>query len=240
MCFKRNSNKQTDNGGEGYIMRFAKIAQVILIFLCSIVFLLLLYRYCEKTLRSNVPKRLEIILVTDSTGVVTPDAINLADSIILEIRKQESILEEKYKYYIEQQSNVQDLLAIGGVVLGIIVSLVGFFGFSTMKSIEDKAKKIGEESADNAFNKRIKELQEKEYQTLIAEKFGPDIERRIKESQSKYELEHTAQIKDHTSKLVLLEEALSSLANKVNIETGTKNGLVKSSPKEEPDVFSQE
>lgn len=241
MYKSKEPNKFTEKEGEGIIMRFARIAQVILIFLCSILFLLLLFLYCAKTLRSNEPKRLEIVLATDSTGVVTPDAICLADSLIKEIRKQETILEEKYKYFIEQQSNVQDLLAIGGVVLGIIVSLVGFFGFSTMKSIEDKAKKIGEESADQAFNKRIKELQDKEYQTLMVEKFGPDLERRIKDSQSRFELEHTALIKDHSSQLNLLKETVSSLVEKVNKKDNSKavteNSLPNSSPKEEPDVF---
>ena len=238
MSDKKSSGFLSD---DRWIIKTMKVTQVVLVGLCVVVFLILLGRYSVKVISSVDPVRMELYLSTDTTGTVSPEAKHLADSLIWEIQKQEKILEDKYKYFIEQQSNTQDLLAVGSVLLGIIISLVGFFGFSTMKSIEEKARKIGEESANEAFNKRLCELQEKQYKELLEEKFNPQVDNRIKDGLSKFEGEKSSSIEDHGRRLNILEESISSLSIKVNNygkQGQSSAGEPKdSAPKKEPDYF---
>ena len=229
---------------DGCMMKTVKVMQIILVGLCVVVFLVLLSLYGAKTIRSVDPVRMELNLSTDSTEVVSLQAKQLADSLISEIQKQETILEDKYRYFIEQQSNTQDLLTVGSVILGIIVSLVGFFGISTMKSIEDKARKIGEESAKEAFNKRLSELQDKRYNELMKDKFNPEINRQIKESLSKFEGDKSSSIDNHERRLNILEESISSLSIKVK-NYGEKGQSAAEEPKEyapkqEPEFFNNQ
>lgn len=239
-----NKNSQGFLPDDGGMMTMVKITQIVLLGLCVVAFLVLLSLYGIKTVRSVDPVRMELHLSTDSTGVVSPQARQLADSLINEIKKQETILEDKYKYFIEQQSNTQDLLAVGSVLLGIIVSLVGFFGFSTMKSIEDKARKIGEESANEAFNKRLGELQTKKYKELLEKKFKPEVDKRIKESLNRFEGEKSSGIDSHERRLNILEESISSLSIKVNNYSKQDRNATEepkeSGPKQEPEIFNEQ
>lgn len=241
MCNKISKDYLSDDGG---MMKTVKITQIVLLGLCVVVFILLLSLYGIKTIKSVEPVRMELCLSQDSTGAVSPQAKKLADSLINEIKKQEATLNDKYGYFIEQQSNTQDLLAIGSVVLGIIVSLVGFYGFSTMKSIEDKARKIGEESAKEAFDKRISELQDQKYKELLENKFKPEVVKQIKESINKYGGEKSSIIDDHGKRIANLEDLVSSLSKKVkNVSDKEQNEAETpdvSAPKQEPDVFNSQ
>lgn len=223
------------------LMNIVKITQIILVGICVVVFIILLCLYVMKSIGSVNPVRMELCISTDSTGAVSTQAQHLADSLIYEIKKQETILEDKYQYFIKQQSNTQDILAVGSLILGIIVSLIGFYGFSTMKSIEDKARKIGEESANEAFDKRLGELQEQKYKELLEDKFKPEIAKHIKESLTKFEGEKTSSIDNHKERITSLEQSVSSLSKKVKNVSEKEQEAAKSpyesSPMDEPDVF---
>lgn len=237
-----NNNSKDFLSDDGWVMKTVKIAQIILIGLCVVVFIGLLCFYGIKTVISVDPVRMELCLSVDTTGTVSPQAKQLADSLIYEIKKQETVLEDKYQYFIEQQSNTQDLLAVGSVLLGIIVSLIGFYGISTMKSIEDKARKIGEESAKEAFSKRLSELQNRKYKELLEEKFRPEVTKHIKESLNRFEGLKTSSIDNHEQRITLLEESVAGLSKKVK-NMGEKDLSAAEAPNEptamqEPDVFN--
>lgn len=237
-----NNNSKDFLSDDGWVMKTVKIAQIILIGLCVVVFIGLLCFYGIKTVISVDPVRMELCLSVDTTGTVSPQAKQLADSLIYEIKKQETILEDKYQYFIEQQSNTQDLLAVGSVLLGIIVSLIGFYGISTMKSIEDKARKVGEESAKEAFAKRLSELQNRKYKELLEEKFKPEVAKQIQESLNRFEGQKTSSIDNHDRRIILLEESVSNISKKLK-NSGENDLRAVEAPNEpiaiqEPDVFN--
>lgn len=237
-----NNNSKDFLSDDGWVMQTVKIVQIVLSGLCVVAFIGLLLFYGVKTIKGVDPVRMELCLSVDSTGTISPQAKQLADSLIFEIKKQETILEDKYQYFIEQQSNTQDLLAIGSVLLGIIVSLIGFYGISTMKSIEDKARKIGEESANEAFNKSLNELQNKKYKELLEKRLKPEVTKHIKESLNRFEGQKTSSIDNHEQRITLLEESVAGLSKKVK-NMGEKDLSAAEAPNgpiamQEPDVFN--
>ena len=121
---------------------------------------------------------------------------------IEEIRKQEHLLEDKDEHSINHQTNTQDLLAMGGVIMGIIVSLVGFFGYSTMQSIEEKARKIATDAANDAFNKQLEDLQNKAFKKYLEDKAKPEVDKKIEEALNKYEGDKSASIDDLTKRMI--------------------------------------
>lgn len=209
MIIMKNPEK-SDASNENFISRIVKPFQLILLIICTVVLLITLVRYCFGT-NHHTTHHYTYSVCVDSLGVVTPESKAIADSIVNEIQKQGKIFEDKYQYFIEQKSNTQDILTIGSVVLGIIISLVGFFGYSTMQAIEDRAKKIGEEAAQDAFNTRLKEIETKLYKQIMSEQFIPELKSRIESALAEYEGENTALIKEHEKRLNLVEGSVSDI-----------------------------
>lgn len=80
--------------------------------------------------------------------------------------------------------------------MGIIVSMVGFFGYSTIQSIEEKAKKIGEDAAKDKFNDTNRELINKRFAELKTEKLWPEFNKRIDDKLNKFENKKMSDIDD--------------------------------------------
>lgn len=181
---------------------------------CTIALVVTLVLYAFNVQHTNIHYTLEYTITTDSLGVVNKDAKELADSVVAEIRKQEHLLEDKYEHAINQQTNTQDLLALGGVLMGIIVSLVGFFGYSTMQSIEEKARKTATDAAETAFKKKLEDLQNKAFKEYLEDKAKPDVDKKIEEALNKFEGEKTSTIDDLNNRLIRAELAVSELGRK--------------------------
>lgn len=213
MCKLESSseNASEDNKCSKMVRRM----QYWLVFLCAIVFVGTFVIYGIKVKHCTVHYTLDYIISTDSTGFITPESKALADSIMHEMQKQQKLLEDKYQYFIEQQSNTQDILTMGGVLLSIIVSLVGFFGYRTIQSIEGKTKKIGEDAAKDAFKKQLKDLQSKHYKELLSEQFVPELNSRIEAGLSKYEGDNSRLINDHEKRLNLVEGTVSDIRARI-------------------------
>lgn len=186
----------------------------IILAVCSLALIVVLVRYAFTLNHTTNHYTIEYTIKTDSLGRVSTESRALADSIINEIQKQEHLLEDKYEHVIDQQSNTQDLLAIGGVLLGIIVSIVGFFGYSTMQSIEEKAETKANDAATDAYNKTIKSLQEKGFKEYLENKAKPEIEKKIQEALNKFEGDKTASIDDLQERMGVTENALKGLCKK--------------------------
>jgi len=189
-----NSELNTSNGD--LISKIVKRAQLVLVLICAIAFIAALIIYSLKIKNETIHYTFNHTICTDSLGVISAESKALADSIFNEIQKHERILEDKYQYFIEQKSNTQDLLTIGSIILGIIVSMVGFFGYSTIQSIEEKAKKIGEDAAKDKFNDTNRELIDKRFSELKTEKLWPEFNKRIDDKLNKFENEKMSDIDD--------------------------------------------
>lgn len=171
----------------------------------------------------------------DSTWMVTPETRAMADSIVGVLTKDEQLLADKYQYVIDQQAKTQDFLAIGGILLGIIVSIVGFFGYDKMQAIEDKAKDLAESSAKKAFSEELKELQQKHNQEYLLGTVKPTVSKEIEEAMVSFTDQKVAQIDEIEKKINLLEPAVAELNRRIKPQ-GTPQGNP-SQPQPEPQPF---
>ena len=219
---------------------FIKWSQLVLVLLCAIAFITALFFYGSsfKHYTNNVV--IEYIISTDSLGVVSAESKELADSLISELQKHERMLEDKYQYFIEQQSNTQDLFTIGGILLGVIVSLVGFFGYSTMQSIEEKANVEAKNAADQAFNKTIQSLQENHSKQYWEGTIKPEVDKKIEEAKNLYWGNTSSQVERMEIDIVQLKDAVSNIDKKINNRNTTSESVeIRHGINREPDVFSE-
>lgn len=88
----------------------------------------------------RVSEQIKVVCViqTDSTGVVSQDAQELAESVKHVIEAHEHALKDKYEYILDQKENIQDYLTWGGIIVTIVLSIFGFFGYKSLNSIEDR------------------------------------------------------------------------------------------------------
>lgn len=88
------------------------------------------------------------------------------DSLINIIKKQESQLAEKYQYVVEQKSDDERYYSTIAVILGVVFSLFGLFGYKSVTNIEEKATKTAEDKAE----KIAKVTSEKAFNDFLDEK----------------------------------------------------------------------
>lgn len=87
-----------------------------------------------------------------------------ADSILHEMSKHEQRIADKYEYIIEQRSNIEDYLTWGGILLTVVVSVFGFFGYKSLHDIEGKLVKQIEPSAQKAAEDKAASVCENKYE----------------------------------------------------------------------------
>lgn len=90
------------------------------------------------------------IKFTTSDSLLTKNYITHEelDSLLHEINRQESQLSDKYQYFIEQKYNEDKYYSTIAVILGVVFSLFGFFGYKSVTSIEEKSIEKAQERAD--------------------------------------------------------------------------------------------
>ena len=102
-------------------------------------------------------QKVYIVLSPRGKTISTDDNIfKVVDSLNYVIQNYERMLESKYKYVIDQKEKDDYLLSAASIVIGIIVSILGFFGFKNFQSIEEKAKNIAEEKAEEYLKDNMK------------------------------------------------------------------------------------
>lgn len=192
-------------------------AGAILIISCILVLVIALsfsfYKRCTRVV-DNVT--IQFVMPVDSLGIVVPEALQSVEDLKNEIARHEQLLENKYKYMMDQKENMNDLLSIGGMFLAIILGLFGFFGYKSMNSIEEKvekeAKSIAEETSKSKFES---------YATSTTNNLTKEFNTKIKETIDK----NLALFKKSTKKHLddTLDEKVrdSLLSIKANDETQT-------------------
>lgn len=90
-----------------------------------------------------------------------------ADSLISVMKRQERMLEDKYQYALDQKMNEDRYFSIGTFVVGVVISVFGFFGFKSLKSIEEKAKENSQRLATKISEDVTKEYLKQRLQGLV-------------------------------------------------------------------------
>lgn len=215
--------------------RMMKSLPKILLFLCAVALLAGLVIYAVGMKHTINRAEVTFVIKADSTGRVTSESKALADSVIGVLSKEEHILSDKYQYVIEQQSKTQDFLAIGGILLGIIVSIVGFFGYDKMQAIEEKAHTIATNSANQAFSDELKMLQEKHNLEYLEKTVKPHVNKQVEEAITSFIEEKASQIDDIEQKVNILVPAVANLSKRIKSHGQPVGGT--SQPQPEPQPF---
>lgn len=63
------------------------------------------------------------------------------------VRRHERELAERYQYALEQKMNQDQYFSFGTFLVGVVLSIFGFFGYKSIKSIEEKANNDAERAA---------------------------------------------------------------------------------------------
>lgn len=149
---------------------YNEIAATVILTICAICVVVAIVIFAIGSKRAVVKHEFTYTIKVDSTGNVTSAAQIQVDSIISSIKQYEHLIQDRYDYVLEQRENSQDYLTIGGIFITVILSIFGFFGYKSFKSIEEEAKtqakkvaednteKIAEEKATSVANKLNKKL----------------------------------------------------------------------------------
>lgn len=171
--------------------RLNEVLASLLLFLCFGALIYALVCVLPARMPKTELHKFQYVITVDSTGMMSDMARRQADSLIIAVKHHERQIAQHYDYVLQQQEDSQTWLSFGGIVLSIVISVFGFFGFKNYKSIEEKAVEVAEDAAGkmaqstfneykedttNAMKKRIKTLffnethkQEKTLRTVIDE-----------------------------------------------------------------------
>lgn len=102
---------------------------------------------CRTCFKPEVqPIRIEIT-ASDSLKMANYLSKEQADSLITIVRRHERELAERYQYALEQKMNQDQYFSFGTFLVGVVLSIFGFFGYKSIKSIEEKANNDAERAA---------------------------------------------------------------------------------------------
>lgn len=162
MCFKRNKKSATQDNQQnqeelGLLLN--KMAAWIL-FLCIVVAAVTVafFSLDRAILDEEKEVKISYVFQTDTLGTVTPQSRALADSVLYEMSKHEQRIADKYEYIIEQRSNIEDYLTWGGILLTVVISIFGFFGYKSLHDIQERILKHVEPSAQKAAEDKAEKI----------------------------------------------------------------------------------
>lgn len=122
---------------------------IILLFLCGIGVLIAGVSWFYPRQQRIPDYNLVLSVCPDSTGFDTERFSFYSDSLINVVNRHERILDEKYASFISEKEQTLRIESIVGILISIIVAVVGFFGYKSIKSIEKKAADIAKERVEH-------------------------------------------------------------------------------------------
>ena len=177
------------------------ISATIVLSACVIAILIIsiLFGLSRCTDHSSLSQDYKVNLIVDSLGTLSKESRVTADSVLSAIQCQQHLLDDKYKYILEQKETAQDFITYGGLFVTIALSLFGFFGYRSIESIKENSKRIAEtasrettesilkndstayleSNATKIINKRIDVLFKEEFSNVLIQKLKDDITKDI-------------------------------------------------------------
>lgn len=147
--------------GLSCIDKFALVVLVGVIFTALALICMFGYsRYIKDPIQPNV---VSIVIDVDTTGVISPKTMIETDKIIATFEAHEHLLKDKYEHILQQKEDIKDYFTWGGMLVTIVLSIFGFFGFRSLQSIDErvinlvtpKASEKATQSAEQLINTRL-------------------------------------------------------------------------------------
>lgn len=107
------------------------------------------YFYCSTT---NMPSVRKVVVETaqvDSLGMDVVYSREQVDSVIDVVKNYELKLDEKYQYLLEKREDDDRFKTWGALLIGLFVSVLGFFGYKSFKDIKNHSEEIAKTEANN-------------------------------------------------------------------------------------------
>jgi len=159
---------------------YNEIAATVILTLSAICVVVAIVIFAIGSKREVVKHEYTYTIKVDSAGNVTPAAQLQVDSMISTIKQHEHLIQDRYDYVLGQRENSQDYLTVGGIFVTVILSIFGFFGYKSFKSIEDdaksSAKRIAADKAEEIANEKA---------TDVATKLNNRLNNELKKEQQK-------------------------------------------------------
>ena len=149
------------------------------------------------------PYQITMTVAPDSTGVVSLDVMQKIDALAELVKQQNTDVQERYAYMIEQKEHENTLIAIDSILVSIILAIFGFFGYRSFKSIEDKAVNNAREKASSKVNT---EMVTQKVSDVLNEVYNETISARLASIQSSSE-----ELEDIKNRLTSAENFISAL-----------------------------
>lgn len=145
--------------------------------------------------------RSEKVIVVISQEDTLPISTNIKsielDSLLQLIEKKEMRLEERYDYVLEQKENEFKWQSYISLIIGIIVSICGFFGYKSIRELKEdvqkdtkslaervakaKATQTAEEIAKNESKIQVQNSLPNEVRKYLAENLRPELSKQMNE-----------------------------------------------------------
>lgn len=148
----------------------------VLLFICALCLVGALVLLFIKVPSKPTVTEISLAISTDSTGVVDAASEKAIDSLLTLVNEQNEFVRNRYSYMIEQKEYENGLLTFGGIIVSIILGILGFFGYKSFKSIEEKAISNAEEKVKQKVNGEMVTMQ-----TELANNLTGTIEKRFQE-----------------------------------------------------------
>lgn len=133
-----------DNSNESSTIQ---TADIILVACIVVILFVTAFWTCRMCCKPDVqPVRIEVV-TSDSLEQKNYLSKEQADSLIMIVKRHEQELAEKYQYALEQKMDQGQYYSLGTFIVGVVLSIFGFFGYKSIKSIELKANKDAERVA---------------------------------------------------------------------------------------------
>ena len=158
----------------------------VLIVTCIVILLagILLYGFIYRDhQQENVS--IQFVLQTDTLGRISQDVKFQADTLMAMMERHEHLLQDKYQHILEQKEIFNDVLTLGGMLLAVVLSLFGFFGYKSLNSIEDKVKEQVEQMTDKIFKQQFEAYKTSKEKEMIA-RMEIDVKEVVSKNFTKY------------------------------------------------------
>lgn len=161
----------------------------------------------------------EFVMPVDSTGVISAQSMQTAESLKVEMIRHEQLLEDRYKHILEQKENMNDLLSVGGMFLAAVLALFGFFGYRSISTIEERVKLYAESKAIEVTRDKLKTLQGDAVESVTAavkDAIEKDFAKYKETTKKQLESRLIKEVKERTTNLEDINSTLEGLATSLN------------------------
>ncbi len=144
--------KQEDKNDGDCIRTLSSVLALSLIFVCGAGLVISLAWSSHKKVESDKLSGTITLNVKPDSCAGEPlinISADIVDSLNLKMQIREQVLAERYQHLLEQKERDEDIFSFGSIMVGIVISLCGFWGVKSFEEIKEKAKRIAEDVADS-------------------------------------------------------------------------------------------